>query len=136
MITVGIEIDGKRAIFSTLLKKGKNITDKTGKFTQLKIANDENPQEIRSFFNTIKSHFDSINPDKIAIIKRQKKGMFTSGPISFKIEGLIQLYPHKDIILVSPNTLRKFDKDNSPEIKPTYKYQKDSYLLALYLLKE
>ena len=136
MIACGIEIEGRRAIFSVLQKKGENILDVTGKFAQLKIKNDENPDEIRSYFNTIKSHFDSINPDKIAIIQRQKKGMFVSGSITFKIEGLIQLYPNKDVILISSNTLRKFDKDNSPEIIPKFKYQKNSYLLALYLLKE
>ena len=136
MITCGIEIKGSRAIFSVLQRKGENILDITGKFTQLKMANDENPDEVRSFFNTIKSHLDSINADKIAIIQRLKKGMFTSGPITFKIEGLIQCYPNKDVILISPHTLRKFDKENYPEIKPKFKYQKDSYLLALYLLEE
>ena len=84
MITCGIEIKGSRAIFSVLQRKGENILDITGKFTQLKINNDENPDEIRSYFNTIKSYFDYINPDKIAIIQRLKKGMFTSGPITFK----------------------------------------------------
>jgi len=136
MIACGIEIEGRRAIFSVLQRKGEHILDVTGKFTQLKIKNDENPDEIRSYFNTIKSHFDSIKPDKIAIIQRQKKGMFTSGPITFKIEGLIQCYTNQDVILISPHTLRKFDKENYPEIIPKFKYQKNSYLLALYLLKE
>ena len=71
----------------------------------------------------------------IILLRQILKGQFFNIR-PFKIEGLIQLYPNKDVILISPNTLRKFDKDHSPEIKPKFKYQKDSYLLALYLLKE
>lgn len=134
MVTCGIDIASSSAYFVVLEKAGGVINDITGKFTKLNIKNDENCKEIRSFAETIKTHFDSIKPDRIGIVKRNKGGPFPGGAVSFKIEGLIQLYEKKNIILVSPVTLRCFEKRYQCR-PPTYKYQEMSNLLALFLLE-
>ena len=90
---------------------------------------------MRSFFETVRNSFDLNTPDRIGIIKRNKKGKFAGGAVSFKMEGLIQLYEKKNIRLISPHTLRSFQKKENPQIIPKYKYQNKAYLLALYLLK-
>ena len=134
MITCGIDLAANNAFFVILKKEGGIISDVTGKFTKLSIKDDENCKEIRSFSETIKVHFDTIMPERIGIIKRNKMGKFAGGAVSFKMEGLIQLYEKRNIALVSPHTLRSFQKKENCQIHPVYKYQKNAYLLALYLL--
>lgn len=135
MIVCGIQIAGSEAIFTILKKRNGDIQDITGNFRKLKLANDENCNEVRSFSKTINSHFDNLNPKKIGIIKRNKSGKFSGGAVSFKIEGLIQIYEKNNVELISPRTLKKFQKEKSPVITPQCKYQKDSCLLAHYLLE-
>lgn len=136
MIVCGIQIAGSEAIFTILNKRNGDIQDITSNFRKLKLANDENCNEVRSFSKTIKSHFDNVNPKRIGIIKRNKSGPFSGGAISFKIEGLIQIYEKNNVELISPHTLRKFQKEKSPVITPQCKYQEDSCILAQYLLEE
>lgn len=136
MIVCGVQIAGSKAIFTFLKKKNGNIRDITGNFKKLELANDENCNEICSFSEVIRSHFDNLNPRRIGIIKRNKSGPFSGGAVSFKIEGLIQIYEKNDVELISPHTLRKFQKEKSPVITPQCKYQEDSCLLAHYLLGE
>ena len=136
MMVCGIEIKGSEAIFTNLKKKNDDIQDITGKFRKLELKNDENCNEVRSFSKTIKSLFDNLNPKRIGIIKRNKSGPFSGSTISFKIEGLIQIYEKNNIELISPHTLRKFQKEKSPAITPQCKYQENSCLLAQYLLEE
>ena len=136
MIVCGIQISGSKAIFTILKKRNGDIQDITGNFRKLKLANDENCNEVRSFSNTIKSHFDNVNPKRIGIIRRNKSGPFSGGAISFKIEGLIQIYEKNNVELISLPTLKKFQKEKSPVITPQCKYQEDSCILAQYLLEE
>lgn len=132
----GIEIVGSKAIFTILEKRNGDIQDITGNFRKLQLKNDENCNEIRSFSETIKSLFDNLNPKRIGIIKRNKSGQFSGSTISFKIEGLIQIYEKNNVELISPHTLRKFQKEKLPVITPQCKFQENSCLLAHYLLGE
>ena len=136
MIVCGIQIAGSKAIFTILKKSNGDIQDITGNFRKLELANDENCNEVRSFSNTIKSHFDNLNPKRIGIIKRNKSGKFSGGAVSFKIEGLFQIYEKNNVELISPRTLIKFQKEKLPVITPQCKYQENSCLLAHYLLGE
>ena len=135
MIVCGIQIAGSKAIFTFLKKRNGDIQDITGNFRKLELANDENCNEVRSFSKTIKSLFDNLNPKRIGIIKRNKSGPFSGGTVSFKIEGLIQIYEKNNVELISLNTLKKFQKEKLPVITPQCKYQEDSCLLAHYLLE-
>ena len=131
-----IEIKGCEAIFTILKKDRKDMHNITGDFKKLKLERDDNCKYVRSFYETLESHFLSMNPDRIAIVKRNKRGMFSGGAVSFKIEGLIQLFESRNVSLVSPHTLRKFEKDNKIPLPNVNKYQKESCLLALYLLEK
>ena len=135
MIVCGIQIAGSKAIFTILKKRNSDIQDITGNFKKLQLKNDGNCSEVRSFSKTIKSLFDNLNPKRIGIIKRNKSGPFSGGAVSFKIEGLIQIYEKNNIELISPPTLKKFQKEKSPIITTQCKYQENSCLLAHYLLE-
>ena len=132
----GIEISARRAIFVFLRLVGSKIEDITGRQTQITIENDDDPAQIRRFCRSAHALFDLMQPHRIAIIQRKKRGHFASGGSTFKLEGLLQLYPRCDVILVAPAVLRQFAKDRQPVLAPRFGYQKNAYLMALYLLTE
>lgn len=137
MKVLGIEIKGTCAIFCAIEENG-TINDITGKITKLEIKDDENAEEIHEFVDILHSHFDEMQFAKIAIMKRVKsvKARFPPSPISFKLEGLIQMYKNAEISFVSPQTLRAYFKKNTNTFNPKYSYQKPSSELAYYLLKK
>jgi len=136
MKVLGIEIKGTCAIFCAL-EENTTINDITGKFTKLEIKDDENGEEIHEFVDILHSHFDEMQFAKIAILKRVKsvKARFPPSPISFKLEGLIQMYKNTEISFVPPQTIRAFLKKNTNTFNPKFDYQKSSSELAYYLLK-
>lgn len=135
-ISCGIDISARRAIFVFLRQTGDMIEDVTGKQTQLKIGDEDDPGEVRHFCRSAHAILEGQRPERIAIVQRKKKGNFASGGTTFKLEGLLQLYPHKDIAIVAPVILRQFSKDRRPVLSPRFAYQKNAYLLARYLLDE
>lgn len=137
MKVLGIEIKGNCVIFCALEQNGK-VTDVTGKMTKLELKDDENSEEIHEFVDVVHSHFDNMQFDKIAILKRAKslKAKFPPSPISFKLEGLIQTYKQSAITFVAPQTIRAFFKKNGNDFKPKYNYQESCSELAVYLLSK
>lgn len=134
-ISCGIDISARRAIFVFLRQTGARIEDVTGKQTQIKIGDDDDPGEVRRFCRGAHAIFERKRPDRIAIVQRKKIGNFASGGTTFKLEGLLQLYPQKDVTIVAPLLLRQFSKDQRPILTPRFSYQKNAYLLARYLLE-
>lgn len=137
MKVLGIEIRGNNAIFCAL-EYNDVIIDITGKVTKLELKDDENSEEIHEFVDVIHSHFDNMQFDRIAIVKRAKsiKAKFPPSPISFKLEGLIQTYKESNIEFVAPQTLRAYFKKNKNSFNPKFNYQSASSELAIYLLKD
>lgn len=135
-ISCGIDISARRAIFVFLRQTGETIEDVTGKHTQIKIEDEDDPGEVRRFCRCAHAIFERKRPDRIAIVQRKKIGNFASGGTTFKLEGLLQLYPQTDVSVVAPVILRQFSKDQRPVLTPRFSYQKNAYLLARYLLEE
>jgi len=134
-ISCGIEISARRAIFVFLRLRGREIRDVTGKQTQIRIENEDAPDDIRRFCRAAHELLDHHQPDRIAIVQRKKRGHFASGGTTFKLEGLLQIYPHTDVTIVPSATLRQFVKDHRPALAPRFSYQKNAYLMARYLIE-
>ena len=132
----GIEISGRRAIFVFLRLQDEEVLDVTGKRTQITLKNEDDPGAIRRFYQSGQALFEEMQPDRIAIIQRKKRGHFASGGTTFKLEGLLQLYPQTDVTIVPTAALRQFAKDRRPVLAPRFSYQKNAYLAARYLLEE
>ncbi len=131
----GIDIAARRAIFVFLRQEADNVIDVTGKQTQIKIEDEDDPRQVRRFCRKSHDLLQHFQPGRIAIVQRKKKGHFASGGTTFKLEGLLQLYPAYDITLVAPVVLRQYVKDHRPVLTPRYNYQKNAYLLARFLLE-
>ncbi|MDA3885237.1 MAG: DUF3010 family protein [Candidatus Delongbacteria bacterium] len=138
MKTLGIEIKGNVAVFCAIEEVDGVITDITGDMKKLELTDDESSIEVNEFMNIVHSYFKDMQFDKIGIIKRNKsvKAKFRVSPISFKLEGFIQIYPDQEIEFVSPQSLRAFTKKNPLPFNPKFSYQMSSAELAFYLLKK
>lgn len=124
----GIELKANNAIL-VVLKNSEYIEITIKKIT---IEDDEKQEDIRKFCNEFLDFLQKNEIEKIFIKKRAKKGTFSGGAVTFKIEGLIQLNPFCSVDLVSAQTVSTFEKKNQIEFpKELKKYQEQAYLTAL-----
>jgi hypothetical protein len=134
-VCCGIEIAARRAIFVALARRADAIVDLTGRHRALAIGDDEDPAAVRRFRRESQAVLESWRPAQIGILQRKKIGTFAAGGTTFKLEGLIQLYPHQPVEIVSARQLRIFAKEHPSDMHHRFAYQKNAYLLACYLLQ-
>lgn len=135
MKVLGISIEANKLIFSALENNSNAIpTEISNAVRKLELKNHWDAAEVRAFMEEIHTFLGQHTFDKIAIITRGTKGRFAASPISFKIEGLIQVFPNIEIDFVAPASLRAFYKKNENPVQATYSYQEQSNNLAYYLL--
>ena len=124
----GIELKANNVIL-VVLEDGKYIDTKIKK---LIIEDDEKQEDIRKFCNEFLDFLQKNEIEKVFIKKRAKKGTFSGGAVTFKLEGLIQLNPLCSVDLISSQSISTFEKKNEIEFpKELKKYQEQAYLTAL-----
>jgi len=137
MKVLGISIEANKAIFSALEKDAnQNMQEMSNAPKKLELKDHLDSEEVRSFLLELHTFLSKETFDQVGIITRGTKGRFAASPISFKIEGLIQVFPNMKIEFVAPATLRAYFKKKENPIEPKYSYQKDACDLAFYLLKD
>ncbi len=137
MKVIGIDIDKTKAIFYALEKDADgNYSNMTGILKNITLNDDTDNSKVREFQSTIFSFFEKIQPDRIAILKRQTKGRFKAAPLSFKVEGLIQCYPKTEIEFLPPTTITAYFKKNEFNFQYEHNYQEMAAKLAYYLLSD
>lgn len=137
MKVIGIDIDKTKAIFYALEKDANgNIINLTGDFKYVILNNDTDNSSVRAFQSTVHAFFETIHPDRIAILKRQTKGRFKSAPLSFKIEGLIQCYDKLEIEFLPPITVSTYFKKHDFNLQPEHNYQEMAAKLAYFLISD
>lgn len=87
MLICGIEIKGADAILVVVETATREVV-KTAKFS---VKDSYDAATLLEFQDQISPFVDENNIGLIHIKKRQEKGRFAGGPLSFKIEGLIQV---------------------------------------------
>ena len=128
MSICGIELKANNVIL-VVLKNNEYIETKIKK---LLIEDDEKQEDIRKFCNEFLDFLQKNEIKKVFIKKLAKKGNFSGGAVTFKIEGLIQLNPFCSVDLTSSQTVITFEKKNQIEFpKELKKYQEQAYLTAL-----
>jgi hypothetical protein len=124
----GIELKANNVIL-VVLKNNKYIETSIKKII---IEDDEKQEEIRKFCNEFLDFLQKNEIEKVFIKKRAKKGAFSGGAVTFKLEGLIQLNPLCSVELISSQSISTFEKKNQIEFpKELKKYQEQAYLTAL-----
>jgi len=134
MKTCGIEIVNDTALLLCLEQKDDGSVEISKHSTKIKLEEHDNSVKVKQFASAIYEQLDSIDADVIAILKRQSKGQFSAGALSFKIESIVQCYPNKDVSIVAPATVKAFLRKNPIHIQARYKYQENALHLAYLLL--
>ena len=124
----GIELKANNVIL-VVLKNNEYIDIKIKK---LILEDDEKQEDIRKFCNEFLDFLQKNEIEKVFIKKRVKKGAFSGGAVTFKLEGLIQLNPLCSVDLISSQSISTFEKKNEIGFpKELKKYQEQAYLTAL-----
>ena len=124
----GIELKANNVIL-VVLKNNEYIDIKIKK---LILEDDEKQEDIRKFCNEFLDFLQKNEIEKVFIKKRVKKGAFSGGAVTFKLEGLIQLNPLCSVDLVSTQSISAFEKKNEIIFpKDLNKYQEHAYLSVL-----
>ena len=124
----GIELKANNVIL-VVLKNNEYIDIKIKKIV---LEDDEKQEDIRKFCNEFLDFLQKNEIEKVFIKKRAKKGAFSGGAVTFKLEGLIQLNPLCSVDLISSQSISTFEKKNQIEFhKELKKYQEQAYLTAL-----
>lgn len=137
MKVIGIDISGRDVRIISLDNENGDIVNRTGKYKPIRLEDDDKAENTILFKDTLFATIESFSPDIIVINFRDPKagGRYAPSAISFKIEGLIQLYENASVCFTKPQTIAAFFKKNSLEISIDYKYQIDALKLAYHYLK-
>lgn len=124
----GIEIKSNYVILVVL--KDKEYCEL--KVKKIELNDDEEQNSIREFCNDFLVFLKENSIEKIFIKKRAKKGNFSGGAVTFKIEALIQLNPQTSVELVSSQKISSFEKKSKIFFpKELKKYQEQAFLTAM-----
>jgi hypothetical protein len=137
MNTIGIQLKGSEAILVVLAEDAEGNLEISKSSIKLKLDNHLNSDEVKQFRSQVSSLFDNLKPNKIGVLARNPKGngVHSPSPISFKLEGVIQLYEKVEVEFIWPKSLQSFLKKNPKPISANFKYQDDALEVAYYLLK-
>lgn len=102
-------------------------------FTKLKLEDSKNQDSVKDFHVAIANLFAIHQFDKIAIKERIMKGRFKGGPLSFKMEALIQLVD-ESVEIVHGATVKSKIKNVDVSFDDLKKFQEEAFRVALYLL--
>ena len=117
MKVIGIQIDSDEAILVVLHKDANGTITQTDECVRFNIADHSISAQVQQFRDQVNSTFDLIAPTIIGIKMRNAKArergtVRPPSPISFKLEGIIQLYSKCNIDFVWPQTITAFKKRN------------------------
>ena len=135
MIVCGIEMAGSEARLVLLNGDKSNFYHVNVEPRKLKISDDENADEVRTFRDSLYGFLRESSAEIIAIKKRGKKGEYAGGPIGFKLEAIAQLYEDCPIVLIAPATISAMIKRHNTDIPATLKkYQHTAFQTAFSAL--
>jgi len=138
MKTIGIQIKSTEAIIVVLENDTDGNIFQTNESAKFGISEPNKPYQVKQFRDQINAAFDSISASRIGIVARNAnaKGQRTPSPISFKLEGIIQLYDKLEIEIVWPQTTIAYFKKNPKTTKAKNKYQEDAFDVAYFLFNK
>jgi hypothetical protein len=136
-LACGIELKASTAILVVLKgsKKGFEIIET--KLKKIELIDPILQGDVLSFRQAITRFFETLGVDEVGIKARNTKGEFSGGPISFKIEGIIQT-TDVNVKLFHAATLAATLKKSELDISTLglNKYQHEAFKVAFHLLED
>ncbi len=135
MIVCGMEMAASESRLVLLSGNKSDFCHIDVKPRKIKIADDENAEEVRAFRDSLYAFLRAKNMDMIAIKKRGKKGEYAGGSIGFKLETIAQLYEECPVNLIAVWAITANIKRHAPQIPDTLlKYQYAAFQTAFTVL--
>ncbi len=106
----GIELKSSDAILAVVEEADGNLEFINVEPRKISINNDESRADIHSFYDIFVNFVRDNDIDVVVIKKRAKKGRMAGGPVSFKLEALIQLNGIVGVEFVSAQSIAAADK--------------------------
>jgi len=127
----GVELKGSEAIFALIDVVNENISSAACPTRKIKFGDTAEPQSARLFYDSICSFILEHNIEQIGIKQRAPKGPFAGGPVTFKMEALLQLNPHAATTLFAGPTIAAATRRHGFMVPDHLKqYQAEAYLTA------
>ncbi|MBA1201618.1 DUF3010 family protein [Pseudomonas capeferrum] len=131
----GIEIKGSELMLAVVTLEEGLPRHVLPAIKKLGLEDDEDAGQVKAFARQIQALVREHHIDKVAIKKRGKKGEFAGGPVTFKLEGILQLLEGCEVQLLSPQTLGAQVRKHAIEPPASlHKYQHEAYKSACALL--
>ncbi len=128
MRVCAIELKSNNAILSVL----ENQVYIDTKIKKITLEDDEKKASILAFKQEFEEFLQINNIKQLVIKKRAKKGTFSGGAVTFKMEAILQTILFCEVELISSQTISSYEKKNSIVLpKELKKYQEQSYLAGL-----
>jgi len=127
----GMELKGSEALIAIVEKDEAGLHYVESQNKRIALTDDESQAAVKLFQEAIAAFLRTNQISIVAIKKRNKKGEFSSGAVSFKIEGLLQVNPVCEVRLIAaPTIAASHRRNNFPTPPKLNKYQLDAYLTA------
>lgn len=135
MIVCGIELSGSEARLVVLSGTKENYSHIATSTPKIILHDDENQDEVKFFRETVYAFLRENGIERVAIKKRGKRGKFAGGAVSFKMEGVIQLYLDGSVTLVPSQAISTAKRKHSPSLPCNIKqYQHTAFDTAFAIL--
>ena len=131
----GIELKGSEALLALASLDAGQPAHIATAIKKIGIEDDEDAAQVRDFAARMQAFVGEHGITHLAIKKRSKKGDFAGGPVTFKLEGVLQLLQGCEVHLVSPQTITAQGKkhDFTPPAALN-KYQHEAWKSACALM--
>jgi hypothetical protein len=126
----GASINGVELVLVTVNRTDDEFTIEGAASTKMGLNASSDQESVRAFFAGLAGFVRINNIDRIAIRGRQAKGGYSGGPLSFKIEGFLQILESCSTIVLMPPTIFARAKRYSFTPPPRFKYQNDAFATA------
>lgn len=138
MRVCGIKIEGSEALLAIVENDDEGGTKFVPCATKkIVLKDDKSSESLRAFTAAIKSFIDENSIEVICIKGRASRGKYAGGPVSFKIEALIQVSTEVEINFVTAQTLSRFKKGNYSGVpEGIAKYLHEPFSCAAYILEK
>ena len=127
MKSLGIELKGNTCI-GVIVDAEKSVTASL----KLELSDSYNSESILAFRDEFLDFINSQKPESVVIKKRNEKGKFAGGAVSFKMEGIIQLCAQDKVSFLSGSQLKSFSVKAGGDLPEVKKYQSQALFCALY----
>lgn len=105
LIICGIELKGNDANLALLEVNDSQCSYVDIEPKRISLNDDESNKDVIKFYDAISGYFRDNHVNLIAIKRRNKKGQYAGGSITFKIEGLIQHCSQCEIEFLAAQTI-------------------------------